>query len=159
MLQRLIRQLLSGAAAMRTNSESFIRISLQRDDDEDASHDTPPSAEPYIFDLDVFDDHMQGSFFASLDQLGEEDHFEFPYRIGEAIDFARHMSPFKFDQFKRNLDSALIDGDGKAHSLVLVCDGLPHRDFAMHGIRFHFESNGVFRARPLFLFIQAYPKQ
>ena len=68
------------------------------------------------------------------------------------------MSSANFAWFKRRLDRALIDGDGKPYSLVIVCDGLPQRDLNLFGISFRSEGHGVFRARPVYLFLQAYPQ-
>ena len=67
------------------------------------------------------------------------------------------MSPGNFAKLKRMLDRALIEGDGKPFSLVVVCDELPPNDFEIFGIRFRAESHAVFRARPVYLFVQAYP--
>ena len=154
LLQRLIRSLLRGVAALGAHTDSFIRLSLQREDGADVTHDTPPSSEPYVFDADFFDGELQGSFFASLDQLGV-DHFHFAYNLGEAIDFERHLSQEDFRLFKRNLDRALIEGDGKPHLLVVVCDGLLPRDFDLYGLQFRFDGNAAFRARPVYIFLQA----
>ena len=71
MLQRLIRGLLQTVAAHRTSDEGFIRISLQREDS--SKIHGAPSQQPYLFDVDFFDGRLQGSFFASLDEIGHED--------------------------------------------------------------------------------------
>ena len=80
----------------------------------------------------------------------------FSYNVGDEIDFERVMSSANFTWLKRMLDRALIEGDGKTYSLVVVCDGLPQRDLDIFGIRFRAGSNGVFRARLVYLFLQAY---
>ena len=157
MLQRMIRALLRAVAAKRTGGDDgFLRVSLQREDSSTFHSGAPPSRQPYIFDVDYFDGNLQGSFFASLDEIGQEehDHFNFAYKIGDAIDFERVMSSANFGWFKRRLDRALIDGDGKPYSLVVVCDGLPQHDFEIFGIRFRAESHAAFKARPVYLFVE-----
>ena len=157
MLQRLISSLLQAFASRRTDhDERFVRISLQEED----STGAPPSRQPYLIDVDYFDDNLEGTFFAGQEQLGREehDHFHFAYNVGDAIDFERVMSSTNFRRLKRMLDRALIEGDGKPYSLVVVCDGLPQRDLEIFGIHFRAESHGVFRARPVYLFVQAYPQ-
>ena len=95
-----------------------------------------------------------------LYQLGHDghDHFRFAYNIGDAINFEQHMSATDYRRLKQMLDRALIEGDGKPFSLVVVCDELPPLDFEIYGLRFRAESHGVFRARPVYLFLQAYPQ-
>ena len=157
MLQRMIRALLWAVAAKRTGGDDgFLRVSLQREDSSTLHTGAPPSRQPYLFDVDYFDGNLQGSFFASLDEIGQEehDHFNFAYKIGDAIDFERVMSSANFGWFKRRLDRALIDGDGKPYSLVVVCDGLPQHDFEIFGIRFRAESHAAFKARPVYLFVE-----
>ena len=133
-----------------------MRISLQEED----STGAPPSRQPYLFDVEYFDGNLEGTFFAGLEQLGREehDHFHFAYNVGDAIDFERVMSSGNFGRLKRMLDRALIESDGKPHSLIVVCDGLPQHDIDLFGLRFRAESHGVFRARPVYLFVQAYPQ-
>ena len=99
-------------------------------------------------------------FVEDLYQLGHEehDHFRFAYSIGDAINFEQHMSATDYRRLKQMLDRALIEGDGKPFSLVVVCDELPPLDFEIYGLRFRAESHGVFRARPVYLFLQAYPQ-
>ena len=63
MMQRVIRSLLRGVAALRENPDGFIRVSLQREEAVDVTPETPPSSEPYLFDADFFDGELQGSFF------------------------------------------------------------------------------------------------
>ena len=159
MLQRLIRALLQAVAAKRTGDDGFVRISLQQEDSSTVRSGAPPSRQPYLFDVDFFDGNLQGSFFASLEEIGHEenDHFDFEYNVGEVIDFEHGMTRFQFGRLKRMLDRALIEGDGKPFSLVIVCDELPPGDFEIFGLRFRAESHGVFRARPVYLFLQAYP--
>ena len=154
MIQRMIRSLLMGVSNKRTSHEGFLRISLQRE----AALGSRP--QPYIFDVDYFDGHLQGSFSASLEHLGtdENNHLHMPYRIGERLDLGSLLSPVDLRGFKSHLDRQLIDGDGKPYSLVVVSDELPQRDFELFGIRFRFESYGTFRARPLYLFLQAHPQ-
>ena len=160
MLQRLIRALLQAVAAKRTGDDGFVRISLQQEDSSTFRSGAPPSRQPYLFDVDFFDGNLQGSFFASLEEIGHEenDHCDFEYNIGEVIDFEHEMTPVQFGRLKRMLDRALIDGDGKPFSLVIVCDELPPGDFEIFGLRFRAESHGVFRARPVYLCLQAYPQ-
>ena len=161
MLQRLIRALLRAVAAKRTGGDDgFLRVSLQREDSSTFHNGAPSSRQPYLFDVDYFDGNLQGSFFASLDEIGHEehDHFHFAYNIGGAIDFEHVMTSANFGWLQRMLDRALIEGDGKPYSLVVVCDGLPQRDLEIFGIRFRAESHSVFRARPVYLFLQAYPQ-
>ena len=159
MLQRMIRGLLRAVAAKRTGGDDgFLRVSLQREDSSTFHSGAPPSRQPYLFDVDYFDGNLQGSFFASLDEIGQEehDHFNFAYKIGDAIDFERVMSSANFGWLKRMLDRALIEGECMPYSLVVVCDGLPQRDVNIFGISFRAESHAVFRARPVYLFLQAY---
>ena len=152
MIQRLIRSMIQALSF----PEGFLRISLQKEDSSTVRSGAPPSRQPYLFDVDFFDGNLQGSFFASLDEIGQEehDHFNFAYKIGDAIDFERVMSSANFGWFKRRLDRALIDGDGKPYSLVVVCDGLPQHDFDIFGIRFRAESHAAFKARPVYLFVE-----
>ena len=158
MIQRLIRLLLQAFSARLTEHEGFMRISLQKEDSSTFHDGAPPSLQPYLFDVDYFDGNLEGTFFGSLDQIGHEehDHLHFAYKIGDAIEFEHVMSSVNFGWLKRMLDRALIEGDGMPYSLVVVCDGLPQRDLDIFGIRFRAENHGVFRARPVYLFLQAY---
>ena len=160
MLQRLIRALLQAVAAKRTGDDGFIRLSLQQEGSSTVRRGAPPSRQPYLFDVDFFDGNLEGTFFARLEQLGRDEHdnFHFAYNAGDEIDFERVMSAANFGWLKRTLDRALSEGDGMPYSLVVVCDGLPQRDLDIFGIRFRAESHGVFRARPVYLFLQAYPQ-
>ena len=156
MIQRLIRSVIEALSF----PGGFLRISLQQEDSSTVRSGAPPSRQPYLLDIDFFDGNLEGTFFGSLDQIGhdEHDHFHFAYNVGDEIHFDRVMSSAKFAWFKRRLDRALIDGDGKPYSLVVVCDGLPQRDLNIFGISFRAESHAVFRARPVYLFLQAYPQ-
>ena len=160
MIQRVIRSLLQAITARRTGRDSFLRISLQQEDSTTFRAGAPPSRKPYLFDVDYFDGQLEGVFVEDLYQLGHEehDHFRFTYSIGEAISFEQHMSATDYRRLKQMLDRALIEGDGKPFSLVVVCDELPPLDFDVYGLRFRAESHGVFRARPVYLFLQAYPQ-
>ena len=142
----------------RTDHEGFLRISLQQEDSSTVHSGAPPSRQPYLLDIDFFDGNLEGTFFASLEQLGREEHdnSHFAYNVGDEIDFERVMSSANFGWLKRMLDRALIEGDGMPYSLVVVCDGLPQSDLDIFGFRFRAESHGVFRARPVYLFLQAY---
>ena len=93
MLQRLIRSLLQVFASRRTDhDERIVRISLQTED----SSGAPRSRPLYLFDLDFFNGNLEGTFFASLEQLGREEHFRFAYNLGDPIDFENHMSSAYF---------------------------------------------------------------
>ena len=160
MIQRLIRSLIQAFSVRRTDHEGFLRISLQQEDSSTVRSGAPPSRQPYLLDIDFFDGNLEGTFFSSLDQIGHEehDHFHFSYHVGDEIHFERVMSSANFGWLKRMLDRALIEGDGMPYSLVVVCDGLPQRDLNIFGISFRAESHAVFRARPVYLFLQAYPQ-
>ena len=152
MIQRMIRSLLMGASAKRTSHEGFLRISLQR------PYTRERGEQRYLFDIDFFDETLQGACFVSLQASEANPQFQIQYRIGEPIDFATLLPLPTFQRLKAMLDRALIEGDGAAYSLVVVCDELPQRDFELFGIRFRFENYGTFRARPLYLFLQAHPQ-
>ena len=68
------------------------------------------------------------------------------------------MSAASLHRLKSLLDRTLIEGDGEAYSLAVVCDELPTADFELHKIRFRMESFGMYRASPLYMFLQAYPE-
>ena len=157
---RVIHRLVRSVIQALSFPEGFLRISLQKEDSSTFHNGAPPSRQPYLFDVDFFDGNLEGTFFASLEQLGREEHdnFHFAYNVGDEIDFERVMSAANFGWLKRMLDRALIAVDGMPYSLVVVCDGLPQRDLDIFGIRFRAESHGVFRARPVYLFLQAYPQ-
>ena len=152
LLQRMIRSLLMGIAARRTSDEGFLRISLKR------PYTRERGEQRYLFDIEFFDGTLQGACFVSLQASEANPQFQIQYRIGEPIDFATLLPLPTFQRLKAMLDRELIQGDGRPYSLVLVCDELPQRDFELFGIRFRFESYGTFRARPLYLFLQAHPQ-
>ena len=151
MIQRMIRSLLMGIAARRTSDEGFLRISLKR------PYTRERGEQRYLFDIDFFDETLQGACFVSLQASEANPQFQIQYRIGEPIGFATLLPLPTFQRLKAMLDRALIEGDGAAYSLVVVSDELPPRDFEWQGIQFRANGFGTFRARPLYLFLQASP--
>ena len=151
LLQRMIRSLLMGIAARRTSDEGFLRISLKR------PYTRERGEQRYLFDIEFFDGTLQGACFVSLQASDANPQFQIQYRIGEPIDFATLLPLPTFQRLKAMLDRALIEGDGAAYSLVVVSDELPPRDFEWQGIQFRANGFGTFRARPLYLFLQASP--
>jgi len=156
LIQRLVRTLLQSVASKRTATDGFLRISLQRSVQTRSGPER--SDRPYIFDIHFFDDQLTGSFFVRVEQLGDAHDFQIPYSIGEPLDFRSILSPGDFTRFRKSLDRALIEGDGKAFSLVVVSSDLRDNDFEVADIRFRREGHGIFRARPLYLFLQAHPE-
>ena len=150
LIQRMIKSFLQGISAKRTSHEGLLRISLQRDIGR-GRYD-----QPYLFDMDFFDGQLQGSFFVNLQESEANPQFQLQYNIGEPIDFAHLLSPPTFQRLKAMLDRALIEGDGTPHSLVVLSDELPTGGFEWHNIRFQADGFGTFRARPLYLFLQAH---
>ena len=145
MLQRLIRGLLKKIAIRCTSTEGQIRLSLQRD---------VPS-QPYVFEMDYFDSELLGSFFVELDRLGEEEHFRIPYSLGQPIEFAKILKRNEFKQLQNALERTLVAEAGQAFSLVVIAPGLPNQDLELGGVHFRNEGYGTFRARPIYLFVQA----
>ena len=82
-----------------------------------------------------------------------------PYRVGDPIDILKVLDPRLGNRLKKLMERALIEGDGKKYSLMVQCAELPSQDFDIHGIAFRNIYFGVFKAKPLFLFIQAHPRQ
>ena len=144
MLQKLIRGLLKKIAS-RSSVAGDIRLTLQRDG----------PGQPYIFEVQYFDGELLGSFFIGVDGLGEEEHFRIPYALGADIDFAKILPRPEFKLLKTALERTLIAEDGQAFSLVVIAPELPNQDFEVAGIHFRNEAFGMFRARPLYLFLQA----
>ena len=144
MLQRLIRGLLKKIAS-RSNVAGDIRLTLKRDG----------PGQPYIFEVQYFDGELLGSFFIGVDGLGEEEHFRIPYALGADIDFAKILPRPEFKLLKTALERTLIAEDGQAFSLVVIAPELPNQDFEVAGIHFRNEGYGTFRARPIYLFLQA----
>ena len=147
MLQRLIRGLLKMIAS-RSSVASDIRLTLQRDG----------PGQPYIFEVQYFDGELLGSFFIGVDGLGEEAHFRIPYAIGDNIDFGKILPRSEFKLLKTALERIFVAEDGQAFSLVVIAPEFPNQDFEVAGIRFRNEAFGVFRARPVYLFVQATPQ-
>ena len=161
MLQRLIRTLLRDIAAA-AGSDGPSRLNLQRDD---ASYergtpprDMPASRQTYVFDLQFLMDDLHVSFFAPLDRLGEAQ-YTIVYRIGEHLELSQWVPDRALARLRMLLDQALIAGDGKKYSLVLRAPALPRGDRAIAGIRWSNDGDDVFRARPVFVFLQAQPRR
>ena len=146
MLQRLIRGLLKRVGRSCTSAEGQIRLSLQRD---------VPNAK-YIFEVEYFDEELLGSFFVELDRLGEEEHFRIPYSLGQSIEFAKILKRNEFKQLQNALERTLVAEAGQAFSLVVITPGLPNQDLELGGVHFRNEGYATFRARPIYLFVQAY---
>ena len=145
MLQRLIRGLLKKIAIRCTSAEGQIRLSVRRD---------VPS-QPYVFEMDYFDGELLGSFFVELDRLGGEEHFRIPYSLGQSIEFAKILKRNEFKQLHNALERTLVAEAGQAFSLVVIAPGLPNQDLKLGGVHFRNEGYGTFRARPIYLFVQA----
>ena len=165
MLMKLLRNLLRSVASMFPThvrpDDAYIRVSLQRDDanyqvDEHESQ-KPQLTTPYIFDAMLSDGELDLAFFTTLDELKNRRLVSVPYRIGDPIDFAGALDPRVVDRLKQLTKRALIEGDGEKYSLLVQCAELPSQDFDINGIAFRNIYFGVFKARPLFLFIQAHP--
>ena len=161
MLQRLIRTLLRDIAAA-AGSDGPFRLSLQRDD---ASYergtpprDMPASRQTYMFDLQFLMDDLHVSFFAPLDRLGEAQ-YTIVYRIGEHLELSQWVPDRALSRLRVLLDRALIAGDGKKYSLVLRAPALPRGDREIAGLRWNNDGDDVFRARPVFVFLQAQPRR
>ena len=146
MLQRLIRGLLKKIGSRCKSADAHIRVSLQRD---------APNGK-YIFEADFFDDELLASFFIGVDGLGEEEHFRLPYALGDGIDFAKILKRNEFKQLQNALERTLVAEAGQAFSLVVIAPGLPNQDLELGGVHFRNEGYGTFRARPIYLFVQAY---
>ena len=145
MLQRLIRGLLKKVGSRCTSGDAHIRVSLQKD----------ATSEPYIFEVDLFDGEFLGSFFIGVDGLGEEEHFRVPYALGDRIDFAKILKRIEFKQLQNALERTLVAEAGQAFSLVVIAPGLPNQDLELGGVHFRNEGYATFRARPIYLFVQA----
>ena len=158
LLQRLIRTLLRDVAAAADSNEGPFRISLQRDDAfyEKSAHprDMPPSRQTYMFDILFLEGELHLSFFAPLGRL-HESQYTIPYRIGEHLELSHWVSERVLPRLKKLLDRALIEGDGKKYSMTLLANGLPERDAVISGIPWRHVNGDAFRARPVFLFLQA----
>ena len=162
MLMKLLRNLLRSVARMiPTQVRRLIRVSLQRDDAsyqlDDPETKRPRPTTPYIFDAMLSDGELDLAFFTTLDELNNR-RLSVPYRIGDPIDIAG-ADARDVDRLNQHTKKALIEGDGKKYALVMQCTELPSQDFDIHGISFRNIDFGVFKARPLFLFIQAHPRQ
>ena len=164
---KLLRNLLKSVASMlpanvRPDDEYF-RVSLQRDDAnyqiDDPEDKRPRPTTPYIFDAMLFDGELDLAFFTTLDELSNRRLVSVPYRIGDPIDIAGALDPRVSDRLKQLTKKALIEGDGKKYALMVQCAELPSQDFDIHGISFRNIYFGVWKARPLFLFLQAHPRQ
>ena len=162
MLQRLIRTLLRDIAAAAGSDEGPFRLSLQRDD---ASYergtpprDMPASRQTYMFDLQFLMDELRISFFAPLDRLNEAQ-YTIVYRIGEHLELSQWVPDRAMSRLRVLLDRALIAGDGKKYSLVLRAPALPRGDREIAGLRWNNDGDDVFRARPVFVFLQAQPRR
>ena len=78
-----------------------------------------------------------------------------PYRIGEHLELSHWGSERVLPRLKQLLDRALTEGDGKKYSMTLRANGLPERDAVISGIPWRYDKGDAFRARPVFLFLQA----
>ena len=146
MLERLMRGSLRKIAS-RSSVAGDIRLTLQRDGGQD-----------YIFEVDLFEGTLAGAFFIGVEGLGQEEHFRIPYALGADIDFTKILPRSEFKQLQIALERTLIAEDGQAFSLVVIAPELPSQDFEVAGIHFRNEAFGMFRARPLYLFVQAMPR-
>ena len=93
-----------------------------------------------------------------MDGLGEEAHFRIPYAIGDNIDLGKILPRSEFKLLKTAQERIFVAEDGQAFSLVVIAPEFPNQDFEVAGIRFRNEAFGVFRARPVYLFVQATPQ-
>ena len=147
MVQKLIRGLLKKIAS-RSSAAGDMRLTLQRDG----------PGQPYIFEVQYFDGELLGSFFIGADGLGQEEHFRIPYALGADIELAKILPRPEFKLLQIALERTLVAEDGQAFSLVVIAPDLPSQDFEVAGIHFRNEAFGMFRARPLYLFVQAMPR-
>ena len=157
MLGRLIKHMLLGVSKHAISPVGRLFLTLQRDDSVELSA-RPMSTHPYLFKATYLggeDPELELLFFTTIDN--DRDNFE-PYRLGDPINIDSYVrNPNAQVRFRSLLERALIEGDGKHYSLVVVCPELPERDFEVSGIQFKYVDNYAFRAWPLFLFTQAAP--
>ena len=155
MLGRFISYLLARLAKLVVTPVGRLFLTLQRDDSIELG-ESPVSTHPYLFKATYLggeDPELELLFFTTIDN--DRDNFE-PYRLGDPIDIDSYVrNPNAQVRFRSLLERALIEGDGKHYSLVVVCPELPERDFEVSGIQFKYVDNYAFRAWPLFLFTQA----
>ena len=104
------------------------------------------------------DGELDLAFFTTLDELKNRRLVSVPYRIGDPIDLGA-LDPRDIDRLNQLTKKALIESDGEKYSLLVQCAELPSQDFDIHDIAFRNIYFGVFKAKPLFLFIQAHPRQ
>lgn len=149
MVLKLVRGLLRRLTALITQEEpTFIHLTLQRDD---AENRRLSSAQPCLFNafLDLVDGaSLELDFLESLDH--EPPALTIDYAPGDEI--PESLVPAGTAS---RLRDALIEGNGRPFSLVVVAPGIPAHDFYIGSIFFRHEGGMAFRARPIYVFIDA----
>ena len=126
--------------------EDFVRISLQRDDGR------PAADRPYVFVASIDpEDQLELAFFKGLE--GDPDAVVQDYVPGSRIPAAAIA---RAEDIGVRLEREVMEGNGKAYSLVLVAPRLAPRDFHLASLRFRYEAPFAFRARPLYVFTAAH---
>ena len=142
-------------------------MTLQRDDrayERNTSlEELPASSQVYVVDAmfvpgaGEHPSELLLSFCKPLEAMQRDPHMEMRYALGEKLKLSDHAAPWAMRTLQARLAQAFQEGDGRKHSIVVVCPELPRRSVTTAGgLRLEF-SRGAHIARPVFLFFQATP--
>ena len=148
MLLKFVRTLLQRVSSMiPTEARTFVRVTLQKEVRPELA-----DTSPYLIDafLDLVDHHLELDFLKLLDDSTPD--FALDYAVGQEL--PETLFPKGLNS---RLERALIELSRHSFSLVVVAPGLREAAFSIGSIRFEHEEGVFFRARPLYIFIQASP--
>ena len=129
MILKFVAGLLRAVAErMPVGVEDSVHISLQRDDGR------PPADRPYVFVASIDPEgQLELSFFKGIE--GDPDAVVQDYAPGSRIPAAAIA---RAEGIGARIEGELIEGNGKASSLVLVAPRLAPRDFHLAALRFRY---------------------
>jgi len=148
MLLKFCRTILQRVTSMiPVEARTFVRVTLQQDVGLELAYTSP-----YLIDafMDLEDGKLEIDVLKPLDDSTPDSALD--YAVGQ--DIPESLFPVGLNS---RLERALIELSRHAFSLVVVAPGLREASFNIASIRFQHEEGTFFRARPLYIFIQASP--
>jgi len=146
MLLKFVRTLLQRVSSkIPDNVKTFVRVTLQPEVRPELA-----ASSPYLVDafLDLADGKLELDLLKPLDDSTPD--LALDYAVGQ--DIPESLFP---KGLTSRLERALIELSRYSFSLVVVAPGLREGAFSIGSIRFKHEEGTFFRARPLYVFIQA----
>ena len=90
--------------------------------------------------------------------MQRDPHVEMQYALGDKVQLSNHAAPRAINRVQAALTQAIQEGDGRTHSIVVVCFDLTRQSVTTAGGLTLDFSGEAHIARPAFLFLQATPR-